>query len=281
MATWRRSRSAARGSNGNSAEYGVYARRKFGQVFVHRRGEVLSARGVLRHVRSGRAWRSVPFPEPDRRGLRVDASVRHQHGSHLYRSEPGDSRRGGRRRAPRHGRAPLVAARRVSRRCADAAGYSRGRERRRAPGSGSSGSPDDRARQRDPRRGGPMARPGARRAFSPRALRGRQGHGAGDAVHVCELPADGISGAAVPRRLLVQRLPAQRGQSPPLRGAAAARRGDPPAAARRGGRRQHSRRARRAGGTHGDADPRGLRRGRLRRHRLCLDRRVVARRAGG
>ena len=55
--------------------------------------------------------------------------------------------------------------------------------------------------------------------------------------------------------------------------------GQPAAAARRGGRRQHPRRPGRPGGTHRHAGARGVFRRRVRRHRVCLDRRVVARRA--
>ncbi len=99
--------------------------------------------------------------------------------------------------------------------------------------------------------------------------------------HLRQLPADRVPGPRLLRRLQLQRLPAPRSRPARLPRAAAARRRRQAAPAGRGRRRQPPRGARRPGAHHGDARARRVRGRRLRRGGVCLDRRVVARRAHG
>ena len=98
------------------------------------------------------------------------------------------------------------------------------------------------------------------------------------AVHVRQLSADRVPRPLVLRRVRVQRLPAPRARAARVSDAAAAHRRLQAAAAGRSGRRFDSGRRRRTGRDHGDAHPRRLRRRRLRRGRVLVDRRMVARR---
>ena len=192
------------------------------------------------------------------------------------------ARRGRAPRPARHGRAAVVAARRLSRRPRAEADDPPRDRRARSPSSAT-------IRRSCAFALGNEIPPGvvrwhgrhARRALPAQPVRGREGRVAGQPVHLRQLSADGISRSLVLRHLRVQRLPAPRARAARLPRAAAAHRRPEAAAARRGGRRQHSRRRRRARPRSRDAHPRRVRGRRLRRDRVRVDRRMVARRPSG
>ena len=144
---------------------------------------------------------------------------------------------------------------------------------------GSSGGADVRARQRDP--AGVVRWHGRQRVerFLRELYDDGKGRGAGQPVHLRQLSADRVSRPLVPRRLRVQRLPAPRSRAARAtsRGCSTSPGNKPLLLAEAGadsiregedGQAEH----------HRDAHPRRLRGGRVRRGRVCVDRRMVARR---
>ena len=220
------------------------------EISARRRRTVPGQGRHLRHLRARR--RRLPVSRRFTQiaeDFRLMARPRHQHRSRLHAAAPRPARRGRTARAAGHGRAAVVAARRVPRR-PDALRQTiqrdiveHGPRARRSPGGA-----DVRARQRDSAGRRALARHGSASSASCVDLYERgEGRRAGQPVHLRQLPADRVPRPVVLRRLRLQRLPAPRGRPARLPRAAAAHRRPQAAAAGRSGRRQHPRRRRRAG----------------------------------
>ena len=240
------------------------------------RRAVLGQGRELRHVRARRGRPPLSAAGAHRRRLRVDAPRRREHGAHLHRARPAVPGPGPAARSPDHGRRAVGRPRRVPRRPALVEGHPARRHGSRARGRVASGRADAGARQRDSRRHRALARPRARRAVSRRALCRCQGDRARHALHLRQLSADRVPQPAVRRPGRVQCLPASRARSPRVPGATAEHRRSQAAARGRSRRRQRAGGREWTGRAHGDATPRVVCRGRLRRRGICVDGRMVA-----
>ena len=187
-----------------------------------------------------------PPPSAGRRRLPPDGGPRHQHGPHLHAAAPRPARRSGPPRPARHGRAAVVAARRVSRRSLAEARRSGASSSRKVARARRSSCRARCSRSATRSRRASSAGTAALRVerFLREPVRGREGGVARQPVHLRQLSADRVPRPLVLRHLRVQRLPAPRAGAARLPRAAAAHRRPEAAAARRSGRRQHPRRRR-------------------------------------